>query len=176
MRLGATLIVVLLLVVFLPPSNPIPTLKPHVRRIPVRRRHRGPSTPPPPTVFVSFGYLVLGNHSYVNFNTVGDTRPDRVRCITDLETCCSMYQGFHRGYWSTPGGKRLAGLVIGSQNVYEAREDRSVELCRRGPGNAVSGIYRCDINTKHHSDLDRNMETIFIGLYDSGGELRHVPV
>ena len=56
--------------------------------------------------FVSFTEQTLVNHDYVDLNEMGrsDTGGNDVRCITDLNTCCSASQGVHRGNWYFPNG------------------------------------------------------------------------
>ena len=59
--------------------------------------------------YVSFMGQALSNHSYVDLSTVGYSSAgiDSVQCHTDLTTCCSGSQGFHRGDWYFPDGTRL---------------------------------------------------------------------
>ena len=108
----------------------------------------------------------IPNHSYVDFNTVGLTLVNNtVQCHTDLITCCSIPQGPNRGDWYFPNGNRLPFPGFG--NVYESRGAQLVAL-RRGSG-VTSGIYRCDIETSAVNNNDGH-ETVFVGLYTSGGE------
>ena len=121
--------------------------------------------------YVSFMGTNLTNHSYVNLTLVG--RPedggDSVQCHTDLSTCCSSNQGAARGDWYFPNGNRLQF----SSDIYEKRVAQRIDLHRRNNGD-TSGIYRCDIETNavHSNDDSDNTtrETVYVGLYASGGE------
>ena len=46
----------------------------------------------------------LENHSYVDISVVGNSASDNVQCHTDLSSCCSTIEGFHRGQWYFPNG------------------------------------------------------------------------
>jgi len=123
--------------------------------------------------YVRFMDTTLPNHSYVNLSLVG--RPeddgDSVQCHTNLSTCCSGAEGDDRGDWYFPDGNRLP---FNSEHVdiYEVREAQQVDLRRRNNG-GISGIYRCDIETNAVNDEDGH-ETVYVGLYASGGEHIHV--
>ena len=58
--------------------------------------------------YVFFMSQTLANHSYVDLSAVGNdlsgSGSDSVQCHTDLESCCSGGQGFHRGDWYFPNG------------------------------------------------------------------------
>ena len=117
--------------------------------------------------YITFMGNNIPNHSYVDFNTVGETiDTNAVQCHTDLASCCSGAQGPDRGDWYFPDGNRLP--FSGSGDVYEDRRDRLVGLRRRGSG-GTSGIYRCDIETNAVNN-NSGHETVFVGLYTSGGE------
>ena len=116
--------------------------------------------------YVSFKGTNLTNHSYVNLTLVG--RPedggDSVQCHTDLSTCCGGNGHPDRGDWYFPNRSRLQF----KSDIYEQREAQRVDLRRRNNG-GTSGIYRCDIETNAvHNDSGH--ETVYAGLYASGGE------
>ena len=107
----------------------------------------------------------IPNNSYVNLNTVGtDFLVNNILCYTDLSSCCSSAEGLDHGYWYFPNGNRL--LLSG--NVHESRHAQLVRLLYTGSG-GTSGIYQCDIETVAVNNNDGH-ETLFIGLYTSGGE------
>ena len=62
--------------------------------------------------YVSFMGQTLVNHSYVDLSLVGYSSDgnNSVVCHTDLETCCSGGQGYHRGTWYFPNGTVLPFL------------------------------------------------------------------
>ena len=105
------------------------------------------------------------NHSYVDLNTVGNYY-NAVQCRTDLTSCCSSAQGPDRGDWYFPNGNRLP--FSGSGNMYQNRDDQVVVMRYTGSG-GTSGIYHCDIETNAVND-DDGRESVYVGLYTSGGE------
>ena len=109
----------------------------------------------------------ISNNSYVDFNTVGMGSSDYVQCHTDLYTCCTNARGPDRGDWYFPNGNRLPFPSFGD-NVYENRGVQVVVLRYTGSG-GTSGIYRCDIETNAVNNNNGN-ETVYVGLYTSGGE------
>ena len=120
--------------------------------------------------YVRFMGETLPNHSYVDLSLVGSYYSgNEVVCYTDLSTCCFGGAGPHRGDWYFPNGDRLP--FPGSHPLVERRLDQRVELSRRAVSDSIpSGIYHCDIETRAvHSDDNTARETVFVGLYDSGG-------
>ena len=117
----------------------------------------------------------LPNHSYVDLTLVGNDGTDgtgnTVRCITDLGTCCGTAQGVHRGHWYFPDGSEL----VHGGDIDRARGDMRFNLRRRNNAMGPSGIYRCDIPTDAvHDDSDLSVrETVYVGLYASGGNILH---
>ena len=123
--------------------------------------------------YVSFMGTNLSNHSYVDMNLVGSNGDgsDSVKCHTDLDTCCNRNVGPDRGDWYFPNMSRLQ-FRYNNTLIYESRLHLHVQLRRENGGN-TSGIYRCDIETiAVHSDEDdvTTRETVYVGLYISGGE------
>ena len=124
--------------------------------------------------YVSFMGETLLNHSYVNIRDVGGpNNHDRIHdivCHTDLATCCSSREGFHRGDWYFPNGTRLP--LPGGAHIFEARTTQRVGLrhtYNRFLSNSpsLSGIYRCAIQT-NDSDISVR-EKVFVGVYATGG-------
>ena len=110
----------------------------------------------------------LPNHAYVDLTLVGNDTTDpgnTVRCHTDLETCCTGYQGVHRGDWYFPDGSILAGP--GSGDIYIRRGPQVIHLRRRNNAMSPSGIYHCEIPTEAvNDDVDTiTGETVYVGLY-----------
>ena len=119
----------------------------------------------------------LDNNSYVDLSTVGNAgdNSDSVVCHTDLITCCSGSQGFHRGDWSFPNGSVLpfAGNHI---PIGLGRAAQRAIIRRTNDATGPTGIYRCRIATVTvHSDTDQSVgETVYVGLYPvDGGKLKH---
>ena len=122
--------------------------------------------------YVTFMEETLPNHSYVDLSLVGsaDSGNEAV-CKTDLSMCCNDGAGPYRGDWYFPNEDRLpfSGPLI------ERRLNQRVELHQgAGNGSIPSGIYRCSIETiaVHSADNTDNTtrETVYVGLYDSGGD------
>ena len=131
--------------------------------------------------YVSFNGTTLANHSYVDLNLVKTDGKSSVRCHTDLQTCCNKTQGADRGDWYFPNGTRLQ-FNGGGGDIYEYRYDRQVALRRMNNADTSgiydrSGIYRCTIETNavrsDGSDI-ATRETVYAGLYASGGECTHM--
>ena len=114
--------------------------------------------------YVSFMGQTLVNHSYVDLSTVGysSNGSNSVQCHTDLSTCCSGSQGYHRGDWYFPNGTRLPF----SGNMYDGRGAQRVDL-HRTTATGPTGIYRCDIPTNAVHDNTENSvrDTVYVGLY-----------
>ena len=126
--------------------------------------------------YVSFMGETLPNHGFANLTLVG--RPeddgDSLECHTDLSSCCSGGQGYHRGDWYFPDTTRLPFSWSGDtlRYIYEAREAQRVNLRRWNNATSLSGIYRCDIPTDavHHETDISVRETVYVGLYATGGK------
>ena len=126
--------------------------------------------------YVSFMGETLPNHTYVDLSLVGDddSGSDSVQCHTDLDTCCTGNQGVHRGDWIPPGNEERLPFSSEEGDIYEIRGAQRVDLNRRNNADMPSGIYRCRIATiAVHDDSDHSVrESVYVGLYDSGGEMQ----
>ena len=119
--------------------------------------------------YVSFMGTNLTNHGYVDLTLVGNAMngSNSVQCHTDLVTCCGKAQGPDRGDWFFPNETRLK--FNGSRkDIYMQRGAQVVYLHRRNNGD-TSGIYRCVIETNAVHNAS-GWETVYVGLYASGGE------
>ena len=122
--------------------------------------------------YVSFMGQTLANHSYVNISQVGTSGSDSVQCHTDLYSCCSSSQGFHRGDWYFPNGDRVP--FPGAGDIFESRTAQRVDIRRVNNANEPTGIYRCGIPTDavNHPTDNSVRASVYVGLYTStGGEL-----
>ena len=115
--------------------------------------------------YVSFMGQTLVNHSYVDLSTVGNSSngSNSVVCHTDLGTCCSGSQGFHRGDWYFPNGT----ILPFSGDMYKARGAQRVDL-RRTTATGPTGIYRCGIATNAVHGYTAVRDTVYVGLYTTG--------
>ena len=122
--------------------------------------------------YVDFiGLTPLPNHTYIDLTLVGESGPVRVRCRTDLDTCCSDIDGVHHGDWISPGSEEsLPSSADASADIYQHQGTQRVILRRRNNASMPSGIYRCDIPTNAvHDDYDISVrESDYVGLYAHG--------
>ena len=116
--------------------------------------------------YVSFMGQTLANHSYVDLSLVGDddSGSDSIQCHTDLDTCCRIIEGWHRGDWFFPDGYRLPF----SGDIDQNRRAQRVALHRRNATISPVGIYRCDIAVHSHTDNSLRA-TVYVGLYTASG-------
>ena len=125
--------------------------------------------------YVIFTAGILPNHSYVDLHLVGgNTGSDPVVCKTDMQTCCNSGAGPDRGDWYFPNGDRLQ--FPGNLPLVESRLVQRVELYRQAKNGSIpSGIYRCDIETRAVNSADNTArETVYVGLYASGGDATNI--
>ena len=126
--------------------------------------------------YVSFMGEILPNHAYVNLSLVGSSDSNSVQCHTDLDTCCRVSYGIHLGDWNPPDSEqRLPFMTVASADIYEFRGAQRVDLRRRNNADMPSGICRCDIptNAVHDDDNITVRESVYVGLYASGGIYVH---
>ena len=130
---------------------------------------------------------VIPNHAYMDLNlmmypgidTVNDTS-STVICHTDLTTCCRVTETVtepDQGDWYFPDGvNKLPGAHgnnVKQVPIAQRKRDQLVRL-QRGPTGTISdipdGIYRCAIETVAvNSDDNTARETVYVGVYGSGG-------
>ena len=124
--------------------------------------------------YVTFLGNTLPNHSYVNFDEVGDVRTgdnnNTVQCHTDLSTCCRVEQASPRGDWFFPNDTRLS-IFSEPGDIKESLQLRVVHIRRLNNAIGPSGIYRCFIGTiANHDNSDPSVgEAVYVGLYHNGG-------
>ena len=79
---------------------------------------------------------------------IGTENNEAFECRTDLDTCCSNRQGFHRGNWYSPNGQQLeVDTSIDRNSMYQSRFDSKVNLYRRRDFGIREGDYCCEIET-----------------------------
>ena len=122
--------------------------------------------------YLTFMGETIPNNSYVHLRQVGQGgTPAVISCNTKWSSCCrnsSIYGG-----WSFPNGTALPDGGIGNTNpspIAQRWLDQKIRL-QRGPSNSnisaiPSGIYHCDIAIS-----DSEMETFYVGIYESEGKL-----
>ena len=125
--------------------------------------------------YISFRRITLPNHSYVDFDEVGENRNNAVQCHTDLSTCCNTHRLSPRGDWFFPNGTRLP-FYNESGDIKESLLTRVVRIRRINNANGPSGIYRCFIGTNAtHDNNDPSVgEAVYVGLYHNGGGTYYV--
>ena len=114
------------------------------------------------TVYLSLNGSNIPNHGYVVISDIGSTDGTALLCNTNHLPTGRANSG---GDWYTPDGTHVSGT-----NVPGFRRNRGPGLVRliRDTGTATGtppeGIYRCQIQ-----DDTLTMQTIYMGLYNSGG-------
>ena len=124
--------------------------------------------------YISFMGMTLPDHSYVDFDEVGEDRgegedePNTVQCHTDLSGCCDGHQLSPRGDWFPPGSDRRLPLFneSGDIDIEESLRVQVVHIRRLGNAMGQSGIYRCVIGTNSNPS---GAEPVYVGLYHNGG-------
>ena len=120
----------------------------------------------------------LPNNSYLKQTDLGTMGDKAVKCNTDLVTCCGIKQNQHRGDWFLPNGTRLPSSGQGAiDGFYNIHFDQRVEL-RHDNSNGlpdIAGIFKCTIETNAVNSDDplddsTTRETLYLGIYLSGGE------
>lgn len=115
-----------------------------------------------------FNGTTLPNHTYMDFNLVGNEQDTGVECHTDLPNSENRAMD-----WYFPSGKRLHDRSS-IFDIYVTHKDKNKNIpnknvqVRRKRNPETSGIYRCD--TKTSAVNNGNRETIYAGLYSIGGE------
>ena len=118
-------------------------------------------------VFFFNGYEVDG--PTFDITDIGADHNHALECRTDLDTCCSNMQGFHRGNWYSPNGQQLEVDTSGDRNsMYQSRLDSKVNLYRGGDFGIREGKYCCKIETvavhRNEKRDDYHVETKCIKL------------
>ena len=134
--------------------------------------------------YLTFNDNVIPNHAYVDLSLMmypgnDDVTADissTVICHIDLTTCCRGSDGGDQGDWYFPDGDTLPGAGSDNANSHPIAQRKRNQLVRlqRGPTGTISdiqdGIYRCDIETMAvHSADNTARETVYVGVYGSGG-------
>ena len=132
--------------------------------------------------YISFMGRNLPNHSYVNLSQVGQEQDgsdsDTIQCHTDLETCCLDDQEVPRGDWFAPGSETRLGIWNQTGDMFQSRQLQVVHLHRRNDATGPIGIYLCVIATNAVNNVSDGSvgDTLYVGLYGSGGGVRDNPV
>ena len=113
-------------------------------------------------VYLSLNDNIIPNHGYVMISDIGYTDNTALLCITNRPV--PPGGGKSGGNWFAPDGDKVGS--VGSTTVPgfgRNRGDMVVRL-RRNDGTPEEGIYHCVVE-----DADSIPETVFVGLYNSGG-------
>ena len=71
-----------------------------------------------------------------------------LECVTDLETCCTSPEGFHKGYWYDPNEEKVNFSFSGTgDRMFQSRGNRTIRLSRKGMG-CNEGQFCCKVETK----------------------------
>lgn len=112
--------------------------------------------------YVSFRSASLLNHSYIDFNLVGDDLDgsDSVQCHTDLGTCCRGNDP-NDGNWYSPQ-RMVIGPTEVMGNISVMKAFKRVDLRRRG-NEVISGIYECIVDIMDGQNFAKG--ATYVGLY-----------
>jgi hypothetical protein len=113
---------------------------------------------------------VLPNNSYLSVDEVGHNITSGVLCHTDL------INGSHDGRWYSYRRYRFLSYSPSYyQPLYAAQFEGGVALLLTTNSysyNSVDGIYHCDIKTTESTnETTTEYESVYIGIYGSGGSL-----
>ena len=113
-------------------------------------------------VYLSLNDDVIPNHGYVMISDIGYTDYTALLCITNRPATESG--GTSGGDWFAPDGDKVGSR--GSTTVPGFERDRAAMIVRlrRNTGTPEEGIYHCEVE-----DADNIPQTVFVGLYNSGG-------
>ena len=114
--------------------------------------------------FVDLFRIRLRNNSWSSVDALSNT--SGLRCVTDLETCCSTAQGSAERAWILPNGTRLTqdGVQeISSLTVRAAEHTFELLLSdpKAGKNRMLDGVYECVIDTSTGP-----RQSFFVGVYD----------
>ena len=106
---------------------------------------------------------ILRNNSIVDLSSLNTV--DQLRCVTDLNTCCTEQQGSAGGSWILPNGTRLSQSGVQEIRAFLVTAGESslnLQLSDEGAINnlAVSGVYECSMDTSSGT-----RQSVYIGLY-----------
>ena len=114
-------------------------------------------------MFLKLGSEVIPNHGHVVISDIGTsmTDIDSLLCITDgVANTGDMNT---EGNWFAPDGTRVNLLDV--PGVRRNKDDMVVRLIRTtATGTPEEGIYHCMVQ-----DATRVFQTVYVGLYNSGG-------
>ena len=113
-------------------------------------------------MFLKLGSEVIPNHGYVVISDIGSsgTDTDSLLCITD-----GVANADGPGNWFAPDGDRVNNMDV--PGVRRTRGDMVVRLFRNTATDSrlpAEGIYHCMVQ-----DATEMFQTVYVGLYNSGG-------
>ena len=121
-------------------------------------------------VFLSLNDDIVPNHGYIDISDIGSTDDTALICYTNRPA--TVYGIHSGGNWFGPSGIVVGGLTIGTDNVpgfMRNRDPMIVRLLRNiatdpPSGIPAEGIFHCGVE-----DDTFTVQTVFVGLYNSGG-------
>ena len=115
------------------------------------------------TVYLSLNHDIIPNHGYVVISDIGSTNDNALLCITNRPATESGGSN-SGGDWFAPDGAEVGSFSdMDVQGFGRNRAPMLVRL-RRKDGTPEEGIYYCEVE-----DADDNTQTVYVGLYNSGG-------
>ena len=105
----------------------------------------------------------IPNHGYVVISDIGTADGTALLCNTNY----LPVSGNNGGSWYVPGGSTVGSLYgVGTADFGKTRAPGLVRLIRNSAatGTPTEGIYRCTVR-----DDTMILQTVYVGLYNSGG-------
>ena len=124
-------------------------------------------------MYLSLDDDIIPNHGYVVISGIGSTDDTALICYTN-RPASGANSG---GDWFGPTGIVVGGLTVGTHNVpgfMRNRDPMIVRLLRNTATDPPSGIpsegiFHCGVE-----DATFTVQTIYVGLYNSGGGTMYV--
>ena len=112
-------------------------------------------------VYLSLTGTLIPNHGYVMIDDIGSTDNTALLCHTNHRAS----GGNSGGDWFAPDGKKVGGISSTTVPGFgRNRGDMVVRLRRNSDTEPEEGIYHCVVE-----DADDMPQTVYVGLYNSGG-------
>ena len=91
---------------------------------------------------------------------IGSTDNNALLCHTNRPAS----GGTSGGYWFAPDGENVGGIASTDVPGFERNRAPMIVRLRSNDGTPEEGIYRCEVE-----DADNITQTLYVGLYNSGG-------
>ena len=119
-------------------------------------------------VYLSLNDEIIPNHGYVVISDIGSTDDTALICHTDRPATQNMGYTNSGGEWVAPNGREINPSGTAVPGFRRKRRPMMVRLLRKtATGTPSEGIYHCLVE-----DDTLTEQTVYVGLYNSGGIIR----